>query len=185
MAFIREDFLREKSLDRDLKKRFFLRELSKSFEESQQSSRINVFLSHSHKDKDLAEGFQNLLEEHEVSVYIDWQDNTLPISPNKETAEKIKGKIRASDLFILLATNNALISKWCPWEIGVSDGFDSDGESILIVPITDAFEKFSGSEYLQLYHRLEIDIEKLLNVISPISYQKESLKSFLDKKRKK
>lgn len=181
MAFIKSDFLIEKSLDQNLKKRVFLKELLGSLKEPQRSLRKAVFLSHSHKDKDLAEGFQNLLEEHGMSVYIDWQDHTLPNNPNKKTAEKIKTKIKTSDLFVLLATNNALLSKWCPWEIGVADSFYSNGESILIVPIVDTSGEFNGSEYLQLYRRLEIDTEKSLVVVNPINHQKKSLKSFLVK----
>jgi hypothetical protein len=133
---------------------------------SKLQAQITIFLSHSHKDKEIAVGFQNILAQCGINVYIDWQDSTLPDEPNRETAERIKEKIRNLGLFILLATNNALSSKWCPWEIGIADSFKGY-ESILIVPIVDASNEFRGSEYLQLYRRIEMDSLNKIFILEP------------------
>ncbi len=182
MAFIKESFLRKKASD-DREKY-----IAKSVAD------ITVFLSHSHKDKELAVGFKNILAQCGINVYIDWQDSTLPDTPNKETATRIKEKIKMLKLFILLATNYALSSRWCPWEIGIADiskGYDS----ILIVPIVDNSEEFKGNEYLELYKRIEIAGDDKPLVIEPefrkydsllfeskIGYQGESLMSFIKSK---
>ena len=189
MAFIKESFLRVKAED------YRLTTFAESYiVKSASLAEITVFLSHSHKDKKLAVGFKNLLAQCGINVYIDWQDSTLPDTPNKETAKRIKEKIKILNLFILLATNYALSSRWCPWEIGIADiskGYDL----ILIVPIVDDSEEFKGNEYLQLYKRIEIAPGDNALVIEPefrkygsllseseIGHQGESLMSFIKRK---
>jgi len=141
MAFISRKFLEERSSSG-------LRKYA-----SQVKYSLSIFLSHSHKDKDLVRGFASILQY--ADIYIDWKDDTLPDEPNKETAERIKERIKESDLFILLATDNALSSTWCSWEIGIADGIKGY-EYILIVPVTDDSGNFRGNEYLQIYKRIEI-----------------------------
>lgn len=161
MAFLNSSFLIEKIKDKQL--RYFSENyIKKNISEA----KLTIFLSHSHLDKELAEGFQNLLAQFGINVYIDWQDSTLPSEPNKETAERIKNKIKELDFFILLATDNSLSSVWCPWEIGIAD-LAKSYENILIVPIVDDNKEFKGNEYLQLYRRLEADIRGILYVLTP------------------
>jgi hypothetical protein len=161
MAFIKESYLREMARNNRLKN------FAESYiVKSKLQAKITIFLSHSHNDEEIAVGFQNILAQSGVFVYIDWQDSTLPDKPNRETAERIKEKIRNLDLFILLATNNALSSKWCPWEIGIADSVKGY-ESILIVPIVDASNEFRGSEYLQLYRRIEMDSLNKIFILEP------------------
>lgn len=161
MAFIKESFLREKAEDYEF--RIFA---DNYIVKTAALAQLTIFLSHSHKDKELAEGFQNILAQYGIGVYIDWQDSELPESPNKITAKKIKEKIKDLGLFILLASENSLSSKWCPWEIGIADSL-KHYENILIVPIVDNFGEFHGNEYLHLYKRIEIDNLGKLLVVEP------------------
>ncbi len=162
MAFIKESFLREKARDSRLQ-RFSAQFIVKSA--SLES--ITVFLSHSHKDKEIAQGFKNLLAQCGIKVYIDWEDSELPKVPNRKTAEKIKEKIKELDLFILLATENSLFSTWCPWEIGIADSYKGYNR-ILIVPVSpDKDDRFIGNEYLQLYKRVEIVKPEKLFILEP------------------
>jgi len=191
MSFIKEGFLKGKKDDPNLKKL-----AEKYIVPSLKIAHLTIFLSYSHKDIELAKGFQNLLAQYEVYVYIDLQDSELPETPNRSTAETIKDKIKTLDLFFLLATNNALSSKWCPWEIGIADT-SKDYNSIYIVPITDQCGNFIGNEYLQLYKRIEISNIGELFVLDPqirgfnISFSDndikdpdESLKSYIKYKEK-
>ena len=118
------------------------------------SRKQTAFLSHSHKNADLAKGVQAFLQAEGWDVYIDWEDSGMPESPNRETAERIQAKIRDLNWFLFLATKNSTESRWCPWEIGYADGVKKY-ENILIIPTSDG-NKTHGNEYLELYRRIEV-----------------------------
>ena len=127
--------------------------VSKSLYEAASRHEQTAFLCHSHEDKELAEGLQVLMKENGWDIYIDWLDNALPSSPEKETAERIKNKIKQTDWFLFLATSNSTASRWCPWEIGYADAVKSYGK-ILIIPTEDDSGRWYGNEYLQLYRTI-------------------------------
>ena len=77
----------------------------------------------------------------------------MPDTPSRETASRIKYRIVEFYFFLFLATANSISSRWCPWEIGYADG-KKQIDRILILPTTDG-SKTHGSEYLQLYRRIE------------------------------
>jgi len=120
-----------------------------------QKAEKTIFLSHSHEDKDTAlfKGLIVFLGNCGVSIWIDSEDSGLPSITNRETAQKIKGKISNLDFFIVLATDNALKSHWVPWEIGIADQCKKL-QQIAIIPVVEDFETFQGNEYLQLYPRV-------------------------------
>ncbi|HNZ52568.1 MAG TPA: toll/interleukin-1 receptor domain-containing protein [bacterium] len=110
-----------------------------------------AFLCHSHRDEELVKGLIVILKESGINIYVDWQDHSMPATPNKETARKIQEKIKTSDIFLFLATSNSKASRWCPWEIGYAD---SSGKGIYIIPTSDGDGTY-GNEYLQLYPRID------------------------------
>lgn len=118
-------------------------------------AKLKIFLSHSHKDKDLVEGLIAYFESLGISIYVDWNDTEMPRITNRATAAKIKKQIDDLDVFMVFATKNALASKWVPWEVGVADQVKGEPR-VLIIPVADDSGQFNGSEYLQLYQRLEI-----------------------------
>lgn len=122
---------------------------TKSLEEAVNKKQKTAFLCHSHRDKDLARGLQNLLLEAGCEIYIDWQDADMPETPDKQTAEKIKNKIITTDFFFFLATPNSTGSRWCPWEIGYADSVKGS-DNVLIFTTSDD-DGWYGNEYLQLY----------------------------------
>lgn len=128
-----------------------------SFEEAIRRRLKTAFLCHSHADKRLVEGFVQYVARLGWDVYIDWKDTSMPPSPNRLTAKRIKTKIKTSDLFIFLATNNSVRSRWCPWEIGFGDAAKF-GNEILVVTTTDSGGAFYGNEYLQLYRHLDVAV---------------------------
>jgi len=115
-----------------------------------------IFLSHSHKDKMLAEGLINYLGTIGIDLYVDWNDTNMPKITNRQTAESIKSQIVLSDFFLILATSNALNSKWVPWEIGVADQIKG-GRKMAIIPVADDSGQFKGNEYLQLYKCIRLE----------------------------
>lgn len=116
----------------------------------------SIFLSHSHKDREMANGLRNYLGGLGITLYVDWNDSDLPRITNRDTANGIKTKIYELDFFLVLVTENALKSRWVPWEIGVADKSKYLGK-IAIVPVMDNYGKFEGNEYLQIYNRIELN----------------------------
>ena len=131
-----------------------IRKSERVVEEARQAGKQTAFLSHSHKDADLAKGLQGFLQAQGWIVYIDWEDTAMPPKPNRETARSIKSRIERLDWFIYLATANSASSKWCPWEIGYADGV-KDIDKIVIVPTRDGIGNNYGNEYLDLYRHVD------------------------------
>jgi len=128
--------------------------------------KVTIFLSHSHKDKDLIKGLITVLAEQGVTVYVDWNDATMPRVTSRETAERIKQRIGEMSLFAILATENGLHSRWVPWETGVADQ-KKPASGIFVIPVTDSSGKYAGSEYLQLYQRFELDASGVGRIVAP------------------
>lgn len=115
--------------------------------------KTTVFLSHKHDDLEDMKGVIGMLErKFNVNVYIDSMDGTMPKTTCGETASRIKRKIKECDKFILLATEGAIESKWCNWELGFGDAKKSEKNNIAIFPMRDTrYSSYKGSEYLEIY----------------------------------
>ncbi|WP_367115981.1 toll/interleukin-1 receptor domain-containing protein [Xanthobacter sp.] len=122
--------------------------------EARREATPTAFLSHSHKDAVLAKGVQSYFSQSGWNVYIDWEDGAMPDRPNRETADRIREKIRETDLFLFLATANSMASRWCPWELGYADGRKID-DSIFILQTSDSLGSTFGNEYIGLYRRID------------------------------
>lgn len=119
-------------------------------EASEQSKRILVFISHKHSDLDALKPLIAMFEkEYNVTTYVDSRDPRMPEVTNAETAKRIKEIIQTCNKFILLATNAAIESKWCNWELGYGDSYRFP-KDIAIFPF-DNNNNFKGNEYMKLY----------------------------------
>jgi hypothetical protein len=112
-----------------------------------------IFLSHSHKDKDLIEPALAFLRSHGVRVYVDWMDEGMPDVVSGVTAKKIKGKIREQKKFMVLVTENSKDSRWVPWELGFADPVKGM-EHIAILPISE-HGTFVQNEYMKIYPKIQ------------------------------
>jgi TIR domain len=136
------------------------RAFSKVLSEVKSERRIyvttSIFLSHSHDDleKEYVNKVIVLLRKSGVRIYIDSTDSTMPPLTNAETANKIKQKIKECDIFILLATNSAINSKWCNWELGFGDALKYI-DKMALFPLSENSGVWYGNEYLQIYPRIE------------------------------
>lgn len=128
--------------------------------EARVSGLRTAFLCHSHRDRDLARGVATALSEQGIKLYIDWEDSSMPETPNRITAEKIQSKIRTSNLFLFLATDNSMSSRWCPWEIGFANGVKPI-DSIALLITEDRYGKHHGNEYMELYRRWDGQVGSL------------------------
>lgn len=113
-----------------------------------------IFLSHKHDEASILQDVIAFLKNEGVDVYVDWMDEDMPVHTSGETAIRLKEKIRKANKFILLATQNAINSKWCNWELGLGDA-SKYIDNIALFPINRTYQSFSGSEYLGIYPRIE------------------------------
>lgn len=116
--------------------------------------KTTVFISHKHDDLEDLKGVLGFLQRtYDVKVYIDSQDPAMPKITSAETALNIRERIKQCDKFILLATNGAIESKWCNWELGYGDA-KKFREHIALFPMKPkgAYDSsYKGSEYMAIY----------------------------------
>ena len=127
-----------------------LNESLKNFKSESKFLKTKIFLSHKHEELEQLEGAISFLKNHGVEVYVDWLDGGMPKTTCGETAVKLKEKIKENDKFILLATESAIKSPWCNWELGLGDA-ERYIHNIAIFPIKKDSTDFSGNEYLEIY----------------------------------
>jgi hypothetical protein len=159
MSLITEDFLRGVTQKRKVN---FSKGLS-AVEVLNESFNINktydVFLSHSYVDKEKIASVKYYLELLGLSVYIDWIDDRQLVRDRvtKETAIRIKARMKKCKSLIYVFSNNSDSSKWMPWELGYFDGIKG---RIAILPITRGGNSnaFNGTEYLGLYPYVTKDL---------------------------
>ncbi len=124
-------------------------------EASRTKSGKSVFLSHSSKDKEHLPAVISIIENHGGRVYIDIEDDRLPNTPNRETAEILRSTINSCSRFVLFVTTNSKDSKWIPWELGLADGEKSYKFVALFPTAENSFEQtWAETEYLGLYQRI-------------------------------
>ena len=116
-----------------------------------------MFLSHKHSDLDELKDIIGFLEsKYNVDVYIDSMDKAMPTTTSGATAARIKSVIQKCDKFILLATDDAVESKWCNWELGFGDA-QKFRENIAILPIKEKGQydfQYKGKEYMSIYPQI-------------------------------
>ena len=118
------------------------------------SYKTTVFLSHKHDELDDLKDFIGFLKKnYNVDVYIDSIDPYMPKNTSGATAARIKEIIKKCNRFILVATDAAVESKWCNWELGYGDA-QKYKDKIAIVPMKkqgNYDHQYKGNEYLYIY----------------------------------
>ncbi|MFV5695420.1 TIR domain-containing protein [Flavobacterium sp. LB3P122] len=127
-----------------------LNESLRNFKNESKFLKTKIFLSHKHDELENLEGAVSFLNNHGVQVYVDWLDEGMPKTTSGNTAVRIKEKIKENEKFLLLATEGAINSKWCNWELGLGDAAKYIN-NIAILPVKNDSSDFSGSEYLEIY----------------------------------
>lgn len=131
-----------------------LNESLNNFKNESSTLKTTVFLSHKHDERAKLEGAISFLKQFGVDIYVDWLDEGMPKTTSGTTAVRIKDKIRQNHKFILLATEAAINSKWCNWELGLGDAAKYVN-NIAIFPVKNDYVDFTGNEYLQIYPYIE------------------------------
>lgn len=122
-----------------------------SINESLIGRKIPVFISHKHEDLDDLKGIIGFLGVcFNVKAYIDSRDPSMPKITSGETAKIIKNRIKNCKKFILLATDAAIESKWCNWELGFGDAAKLK-ENVVLFPMKKRGIEYKGNEYMEIY----------------------------------
>jgi DNA-binding NarL/FixJ family response regulator len=79
-----------------------------------------IFISHSAKDKHLAQDLAQRLKEAGATVIVDQTD----FSPGKELRHKLRETLSTADEVVVLLTDNSAHSPWTRYEIGVADALN-------------------------------------------------------------
>jgi hypothetical protein len=156
--------------------------ISKTFSELFNKNEKSIFISHKHGEQEYVYRLKDLLTEYGFTGYVDWEDDSMPKETSGETAKKIKQEINKASKFILIATNAAIESKWCNWEIGYADT-NKYINHIVLFPLLKNEDNYRGEEYLQIYPSLQITSNNLFNnsqyyILYPDG-DKKSLKDWL------
>ena len=115
------------------------------------SQTFDIFLSYNIADKAVVEGIYYYLTKLGYKVYLD-----SIIDPDlnrnlvtKQTAEKIRKRLRNSKSLIFAASKGAYLSKWMTWELGMVDGNTS---KCMLLPVAEGYEAvYNKQEYLKIY----------------------------------
>ncbi|WP_287144472.1 TIR domain-containing protein [Achromobacter sp.] len=131
--------------------------LNKSLEAHHAPSTFDVFLSHSSNEPDeIIFGIKGLLEDAELTVYLDKVDDPLmsPARVTPETAETLRMRMRQSRSLLYVYSRHSTQSRWMPWELGFFDGLKGTVGILPVVQYTQS--TFNGEEYLGVYPYVDI-----------------------------
>lgn len=124
------------------------------FSKESKTGKTTIFLSHKHEERTELDSAIYFLKKLGVNIYVDWLDEGMPKHTSGKTAKRIKEKILENDKFVFLATEEAINAKWCNWELGFGDS-NKYIDNIALFPVRNDYSNFTGSEYLQIYPRIE------------------------------
>lgn len=153
MEFITKSYLKNvrAKVEKNKGTRMFSEMINESKTRSSKSGEVTIFLSHKHDEIAQLEESIALLKDHGVNVYVDHNDDDMPKTTSGTTAAKIKKKIKENKKFILLATDAAIASKWCNWELGFGDAEKFNSNNIALLVVKEDSTNWTGNEYLQIY----------------------------------
>lgn len=120
------------------------------------SYEFDVFLSHSYSDAKINMnrllGLKALLEDFNLSVYVDWiiDANLDRETVSTDTAETLRIRMDHSKCLLFATSETSQMSKWMPWELGY---MDAKKDKVAILPLVENAGRltYKGQEYLGLY----------------------------------
>jgi hypothetical protein len=117
--------------------------------------KLYIFISHKHNEDEFVYRLKDILERYGYGGYVDWEDEDMPPITSGDTALKLKERIKKAKKFIFIATEAAIESKWCNWEVGFADAHKYE-DHIALFPVKKDFGNYKGEEYLQIYPSIQV-----------------------------
>lgn len=122
---------------------------------------VDIFVSHSSKDREDIIGIKDMLNNQGLDCYVDWMFDKDQLSREltcKETAAVLMKRMAQSKALLYVLTEDALLSPWMPWELGY---FSALNKPIYIYKLIDK----KTPEYIELYQQVELIDNKIGIVI--------------------
>ena len=135
--------------------------LEAGVESFSEREKYDIFLSHSIKDAKAVLGVKEIFKSKGFNVYVDLLDDPqLDRSMvDRNTARKIRERMTVCNKLLYLCSENAIKSKWTPWELGFMDGQERD---VFILPIKKIYtDTFNGVEYLSIYPYIDFTADDI------------------------
>jgi len=105
---------------------------------------FKVFISYSHKDRDIVNSLYSVLKQSGINVYA----AIFYPEPGKQISQKILEEMKSSDCVLLLLTHDSVMSQWVLNEIGMAKALDR-----LIIPVVEKNVEIpnilAGLEYIK------------------------------------
>lgn len=152
-------------------------EIVNQYKGKSKKNEITIFLSHKHSEREILVDVITFFNSLGVKIYVDWLDEEMPSTTSGYTALRIRNKIKENKKFILVATNGAINSKWCNWELGYGDS-QKWVSHIAILPIVENDGSWKDNEYLQIYPKIKKE-DNTGNIIVESNIGKKTLIEWL------
>ena len=112
---------------------------------------LDIFLSHSSLDQLQVLGIYRLLRQRGYAVYLDQVCDPLLNRANvtRATARVLRYRMAQSRSLFVATSDKTTHSKWVPWELGFTDGWNAKAAILPIVPRGTV--SFQRQEYFELY----------------------------------
>ena len=112
---------------------------------------FDIFLSHSSLDQLQVLGIYQLLIQRGYQVYLDQVCDPYLVRTHVTpmTARVIRYRMVQSKSLFVATSSNVSQSKWVPWELGFSDGWN--GKAAVLPILARNVASFNGQEYFGIY----------------------------------
>lgn len=151
-------FLREaKNTISRVKNSSYIKELMEKRNRAIIASETSVYISFDPGDEESMVSVLLLLDSAGVKIYPVWSDPGVISVQESNEFDLLRKSIARCSKFIFIASENALKSNRCNWELGIGDGLRYP-DNIAVMPVTEQRgATWSCPDYLQTYPMMVTD----------------------------
>lgn len=135
----------------------YLKELMEKKNRAIGATETSVYISFDPGDEEAMISVLLLLDSAGVKIYPVWADPGFASAHGSNEFDSLRKDIARCSKFVFIASENALKSTRCNWELGIGDGLRYP-DSIAVMPVTEQRgATWSCPDYLQTYPKLVTD----------------------------
>jgi len=135
----------------------YLKELMDRKNRAIVSPETSVFISFEPGDEEAMISVLLMLDSAGVKIYPVWSDPVITSGQRSNEFDSLRKNISRCSKFVFIASENALKSNRCNWELGIGDGLRYP-DNIAVMPVTEQRgATWSCPDYLQTFPKLVTD----------------------------